>query len=118
MELEDDRDRAVGVRKPKRNHLISRKKFREFKTDHPGSAKDYGTFMRWCKVIEQAVWTDFASVRATFSTADQVKDFVIFNVGGNKYRIVTRIDYQYATIFIRHVLTHAQYEKGRWKSES
>jgi mRNA interferase HigB len=106
-----------GLRKTKRNHLISRKKIREFVKSHPGATKDRETLLGWCKVVEHANWKQFSDVRATFGTASQVGALVVFNVGGNKYRVVARIDYRLATVFIRHVLTHPEYDKGAWKSD-
>lgn len=115
--MPDDPERSdAGVQRPKRNHLISRKKFREFVEDHPGAAQDSDVFLRWCKVVEQALWTDFSDVRETFSTASHVGDRVVFNVGGGKYRVVAQIDYQFAKVVIRHVLTHAEYDKEAWKT--
>jgi mRNA interferase HigB len=111
-EMEPDEDQ----RKPKKNHLISRKSFRVFVTNHPEAAKDRPAFNRWCKVVEQALWTKFSDVKATFSSADRVGGLVVFNVGGNKYRVVAHIDYKVARVYIRHVLTHKEYDGGAWKS--
>ena len=54
-------------------------------------------------------------VRLTFSTADAVGRFTIFNIKGNAYRLITEINYRTERIFLRHVLTHAEYDKGAWK---
>ena len=56
-------------------------------------------------------------MRATFNTADMVGRFVVFNVGGNKYRLITVIHYDRAKVYIRHALTHAEYGEGKWKDE-
>jgi mRNA interferase HigB len=55
----------------RKNHLIARKKLREFMATHPGTEKDSPTFAHWCKTVEQATWTTFADVGATFASADQ-----------------------------------------------
>lgn len=66
----------------------------------------------WFTVVEAAAWQNFAQVRQTFNTADAVGDSrVIFDVGGNKYRIVARISYAYGNVKIKFVGTHAQYDK-------
>jgi len=54
-------------------------------------------------------------VRLTFPTADAVGRFTIFNIKGNAYRLITEINYRTGRIFLRHLLTHAEYEKGAWK---
>ncbi len=54
-------------------------------------------------------------VRLTFPTADAVGRFTIFNIKGNAYRLITEINYRTERIFLRHVLTHAEYDKGAWK---
>jgi mRNA interferase HigB len=100
--------------KPKRNHLISRKKFREFVASHPGTERDLETFMAWCKTVERADWRTFADVRASFPHADLIGDSVCFNLGGNKYRVLAGIDYRAdkpAWVYIEMVLTHKEYDK-------
>jgi mRNA interferase HigB len=106
------------VQQPKKNHLISRKKFREFVKTHRAGAADLAVFYRWAKTTEQALWRKFADVRATFGTADRVGDLTVFNVGGNKYRVVALIDYARARVYIRHVLTHEEYDREVWKEGS
>ena len=64
------------------------------------------------------VGRNFSDLRATFGNADQVEKFVVFNIGGNKYRLIAQIYYQDAVILIRRVLTHKEYDKGDWKSGS
>jgi mRNA interferase HigB len=98
---------------PRRMHIISRRKLREFSEDHPdaGAALDH-----WYNAARRAIWRNFADVRATFGSADQVGHFVVFNIGGNKFRLIVRIYYEDAVMLIRHVLTHEAYDRGDWKS--
>ncbi|WP_414529831.1 type II toxin-antitoxin system HigB family toxin [Nodularia chucula] len=56
-------------------------------------------------------------LRQTFSSADQVGNFTVFNIGGNNYRLITLVDYKFQKVFIRHVLTHAEYDKEDWKND-
>lgn len=98
---------------PRRMHIISRKKLREFASKFPDAAE---ALDRWYNVARRANWRNFADVRATFGSADQVGHFVVFNIGGNKYRLVVRIYDKDAVILIRHVLTHKEYDGGGWKS--
>ncbi len=106
---------GVAGNEPRRMHIISRKKLREFASEYPdaGEALD-----RWYNVARRATWRNFADVRATFGGADQVGHFVVFNIGGNKYRLIVRIYFKDAVILIRHVLTHKEYDRGDWKTDT
>jgi mRNA interferase HigB len=64
-----------------------------------------------------AKWQNFVEVRQVFASADLVGNFTVFNIGGNKYRLIAFIDYTYQKIFIRNVLTHADYDKDEWKKD-
>jgi mRNA interferase HigB len=54
-------------------------------------------------------------VRADFPHADAVDISMVFNLGGNKYRLVSVIKYRWRIVYIRHILTHAEYDEGKWK---
>ena len=56
-------------------------------------------------------------VRRMFPSADAVGEFTVFNIKGNSYRLITEINYRTGRVFLRHVLTHAEYAKEGWKSE-
>lgn len=62
-----------------------------------------------------AGWTNFAQLKADLPATDYVPPFTVFNVKGNKYRLVTVIDYAEQVVVVRNVLTHATYSKGKWK---
>ena len=65
--------------------------------------------------MESGIFTDFNDLRATFASADYVDGLTVFNIGGNKYRLITAIHYNRHKIFIRAVLTHTEYNHGAWK---
>ena len=74
----------------------------------------------WYKTAKKARWACFPDVRATFPHADQVtvrsgRRVVVFNVGGNKYRLITAIHYNRQMAFTLMVLTHGEYDKDKWK---
>lgn len=71
----------------------------------------------WCTVVRQASWTSFAEVRATYPSADSVGKFVVFNIGGNKFRLIAVIHYNRAKVYVRYVLTHEEYDTGGWKND-
>ena len=64
---------------------------------------------RWVRIAEGACWKNFALVRQTFSSASRVGVHVIFNIAGNKARLVTVIDYEDQLVAVESVLTHAEY---------
>jgi mRNA interferase HigB len=74
---------------------------------------------RWVLVVESAEWTNWADLKSTFRSADLVKDgiknFVVFNIAGNKYRLITTVNYQGRVVIVGLALTHRQYDAGRWK---
>ena len=76
---------------------------------------------RWLAIARVAQWSHPADVRRTLPTADPLKldsgvTVTVFNIAGNKYRLVTRIVYPSGQVYVLFVLTHAEYCKERWKS--
>jgi len=59
--------------------------------------------------------TSFVELRRIFPSADQVGKLTVFNIGGNKARLIAAIHYNRCRIYIRQVLTHTEYDRGRWK---
>jgi mRNA interferase HigB len=93
-------------------HVISRKKLREVWTVIPELKEP---LRAWVKVAEKASWKRFSDVRETLKSADQVDKFCVFNILGNRYRLICVIHYNRGKVYIRHVLTHAEYDRGQWK---
>jgi mRNA interferase HigB len=92
-------------------HVIARKALAEFWARHR-EAK--APLTAWYKLMRGAQFTDLTSLRRTFGSADYVPPYTVFDVGGNKYRIVAAIHYNRRKLYIRHVLTHADYD--RWST--
>jgi mRNA interferase HigB len=95
-------------------HIISKKKLREFWDRHPRARSPLET---WYQIAKRAEWDNFAEVRAAFSATDIVGTFVVFDIGGNKYRLIAVIHFNRQKVFVRHVLTHAEYDEGKWKDD-
>ena len=93
-------------------HVISRKKLKEAAV---WRAELEGPFDAWFRIAKKALWRSLADVRQTLSSADGVDKWTVFNIKGNQYRLITEINYQFGRIYIRHILTHAEYDKGGWK---
>ena len=95
-------------------HVITPVRLKEFWEKHPNAE----TSLRlWYKLTSLAQWQNFVELRQIFPSADQVENLTIFNIGGNNYRLITLVDYEYKKVFIRHVLTHAEYDKQNWKND-
>jgi len=75
--------------------------------------KTYGEPLRL--LTTKAGWKKFEDVKADYGAADRVGQFTVFDIGGNKWRIIAAIHYNRRLLFIRYVLTHEEYSRGRWK---
>ncbi|MGH9823027.1 MAG: type II toxin-antitoxin system HigB family toxin [Blastocatellia bacterium] len=95
-------------------HVISRRALREFAKRHPDSESALNI---WFKLASKSGWRSLEDVKDTFPHADLVGDCTVFNVGGNKYRLVTIVIYAVQRVYVRFVLTHAEYDKGSWKND-
>jgi mRNA interferase HigB len=93
-------------------HIISRKALIQFWEKHPDSKT---ALARWFKVVKTTDFQSFGVLRTVFPSVDKVQDWIVFNIGGNKYRLITSIHFNRGKVYIRHVLTHAEYDRGDWK---
>jgi mRNA interferase HigB len=97
-------------------HLISLRKLREFWSQAGRSdAKD--ALGKWFRTAKSATWNSVTAIRRTYAVADPVGGFIVFNICGNKHRLVVLIDFEKQKLFIRHVLRHDEYDRGAWKSD-
>ncbi|MGB7158395.1 MAG: type II toxin-antitoxin system HigB family toxin [Tepidisphaeraceae bacterium] len=69
--------------------------------------------IRWVELARAATWSDIVAVRETFASADAIKgtNLTCFNIGGNKFRLLTVISYERQQIVIHELMTHAQYDR-------
>ncbi|HNQ72292.1 MAG TPA: type II toxin-antitoxin system HigB family toxin [Verrucomicrobiota bacterium] len=93
-------------------HIITRKRLIEFAEKHPTATSGLA---HWYRVLRKNNPANFAELCRVFSHADQVGGLTVFNVGGNKARLVAAIHYNRRKVYIRAVLTHAEYDAGKWK---
>lgn len=93
-------------------HVIAKPALVEFWEKHPDAENP---LQAWYRTMESEVFADFNDLRATFASADYVDGLTVFNSGGNKYRLIAAIHYNRHKVFIRAVLTHAEYDRGDWK---
>jgi mRNA interferase HigB len=93
-------------------HVISRTRLREFWEIHPDAE---GSLRAWHQAARRGQWRNFAEVKAAFPRTDRVGKLTVFDIAGNKYRLIAAIHHNRGKVFIRHVLTHAEYDRGKWK---
>jgi mRNA interferase HigB len=92
--------------------VISRSAIREFVERNPKAEKPLDV---WYRIAKQASWANIMDVRKDFPPADAVGTCTVFNIHGNAYRLIVKINYRYQTIFIRGIYTHAEYDREGWK---
>lgn len=93
-------------------HVITRKRLREFSVKHRDAEAPLGV---WYAIVSRTDFGSFADLKQVFRSVDKVGKFTVFDIGGNKYRLITAIHYNRKKIYIRHVLTHAEYDRNNWK---
>jgi len=69
----------------------------------------------WYQIVKSNNFNSFNEVKTLFPHADQVGKLTVFNIAGNKVRLITAIHYNSHKIYIRSVLTHSEYDKNKWK---
>lgn len=92
--------------------LISNKMLREFAELHPNAEQSLQDFRH---LIEHCTYGSFGQLKATFASVDKVGERFVFNIGGNKYRLIAAIAFQAQLVWVKAVLTHEQYDKGEWR---
>lgn len=90
--------------------VISNKALTNFSRIHPAADTPLQV---WRKIIEARSYVNFADVKTAFNAIDKVGNFYVFDIVGNKYRIIAAIHFDYQKLYVRHVLTHKEYDK--WK---
>jgi len=93
-------------------HIITRKRLNEFAAAHPTAKSGLA---HWYQILKKNNFDNFAQLRRSFPSADQVGGLTVFNIGGNKARLIAALHYNRKKVYIRAVLTHAEYDAGKWK---
>ena len=107
--------RNAKLKKPKAGysvHVISKSAWRKvLAADHtlPGPISE------WYKIARSATWQSLVDVRRVYPHADFVDPYTVFNIKGNAYRLVVKIEYRWQIIFVKHLLPHDVYDKGGWR---
>ena len=95
-------------------HLITRKRLLDFAKKHP----DCSTALEsWYRIVKRTDFNSFTELWQTFPSADKISNLTAFNIGGNKARLIAAVHYNIHRIYIRHTLTHKEYNRGSWRKE-
>jgi mRNA interferase HigB len=101
--------------------IITWRMLREFGDRWPAAAAPLND---WYKIAQGSIWRNFSDVKATFGQTDQAKvksgqTVCVFDIGGNKFRLVAFVSYAKQKVYVLRVMTHKEYDKGnqRWKDE-
>lgn len=92
--------------------VITNRRLVEFAREHPDASESLQT---WRKFLENSDFQNFGDLRKTFNAVDIHADKYIFDIRGNHYRIIAGISFTQQICYIKHVLTHAEYNKDKWK---
>jgi len=95
-------------------HIIAHKPMAEFATKYPQTKS---ALQHWYKTMKAGTFNSFVALRAVFPSADQVGNLTVFNIGGNKVRLITAIHYNRQKVYIRAILTHSEYDEEKWKEQ-
>ncbi len=93
-------------------NVISRQRIYEFVKTHKDADS---SLTAWYRAASKVEWKHLADVKLNHPSADLVGDLTVFNIKGNDYRLITYINYQYKQVLIKEILTHSEYNKGKWK---
>jgi len=94
--------------------LIGRDLILAFAQKHPDSRS---SLQSWSQIVEAGNFRHLMELRKVFGSADYVKPYTVFNISGNKYRLITVVDYPLQTVSVEYVLTHEEYDERRWRAE-
>jgi mRNA interferase HigB len=94
-------------------HVITRRQLQEFSARHREATEPLGV---WYAIMSKTDFGSFAELKRAFGSADKVGKLTVFDIGGNKYRLIAAVHYNRRKVYIRHVLTHAEYDRGKWKN--
>ncbi len=93
--------------------VISNSALRAFAARHPSAELP---LQGWRRVIEKNRFANWAELKAAFKTVDKVGELAVFEIGGNKYRLIAYVRFEKQIVYVRAVLTHRDYERGGWQS--
>lgn len=94
-------------------HIITKKRITQTKNKYPDCAT---ALDGWRKVVEKNIFMNFADLKRTFNAIDKVDSLFVFNIGGNKLRLIASIHFDRQKLYIRHILSHKEYDENKWRN--
>ena len=92
--------------------VVGRDIIQEFIQKYPDSQS---SLKSWTQAIEANDLKHWNHLKQIFGSADYVKPYTVFNISGNKYRLIALLNFQINTVLIEEILTHSEYDKGKWR---
>jgi len=98
-------------REEARLHVISKSAWRQAVV---GNRSLRAAIAEWHKIASAASWRNLMDVRKVYPSDDLVGPYTVFNIKGNTYRLIVKIEYRWQMIFVKHLLTHAECDRKVW----
>jgi mRNA interferase HigB len=95
-------------------HLISAGKLKEAASAYSDAVEIVKNF---AKKVELSSWENLIEIQTDYRNAEAVGNFTVFNIKGNRYRLILSIDYEAQIAYFKYFLTHAEYSKDDWKND-
>jgi mRNA interferase HigB len=95
-------------------HLIAISRLRLTASQFP----DVSTQIQdWYSIVKEVNWQNLIEIQQTYASAEAVGNFTVFNIKGNRYRLIISINYQKQIVYFKYFLTHSEYDKDNWKND-
>jgi mRNA interferase HigB len=97
--------------------IVALKRLRLFWREFPDAAKP---LQRWYADVQTAQWRNFQDIRRMYNTVDSCRvssgnTVAIFDIGGNKYRLIAAVHYNTGVLYVLRIMTHREYDRELWK---
>jgi mRNA interferase HigB len=92
--------------------VVTKKRIDDFIALYPDSKSSLHS---WYKTISKNDFASFNDLKNTFTSADMVEGVIVFNISGNKYRLIVHIPFKIKRVYILHIITHSDYDKNKWR---
>ena len=92
--------------------VITNRRLIEFADRYPAAGEP---LRAWRRVMESQTFGSFSDLRQSFGGVDKVGDLYVFDIGGNKFRLIAFVHFDRQIAYIKHVLTHAEYDRNTWR---
>ena len=92
--------------------LVHRERLEAFASKFKDSS---AALSAWARAIESGRPRHLVELKQALGSADYVRPYVVFNIAGNKYRLVALVNFELGVVSVERVMTHAEYDRGRWR---